>query len=326
MNKKRVFSGIKPSGDLHLGNYIGALSQWVKSQDLYESFFCIVDLHAITAPIEPKALSENTRSAAAWYLASGIDPKKSTIFLQSQNKDHAYLGWILNCYTGMGQLNRMTQYKDKRVKTSFVSVGLFDYPVLMAADILLYDAELVPVGEDQKQHIELARDLVKRFNDKHGRVFTMPEYMPPPTGERIMSLQNPMNKMSKSETDPMGTINLSDKRDDIIKKFKAAVTDSGNEVRISKSKPAVSNLVKIFMSLSGQSEEEISKKYSGKGYKVFKDDLAELAAEKFGDLQEKYNEALHSKKIDDVLEDGLQKASVISSKKVEKVRALLGLR
>lgn len=323
--KKRVLSGVKPSGNLHLGNYIGALSQWVQHQDEFENFFCVVDLHAITVPIESDVLRNNIRSIAAWYLAAGIDSKKSVIFIQSQNKDHAQLGWILNCYTSVGQLNRMTQYKDKKQKVDFVSVGLFDYPVLMAADILLYNADFVPVGDDQKQHVELTRDIVERFNGKHGPIFSLPAYMPPPTGERVMSLQNPLSKMSKSESDPMGTIDMHDEPDVIRKKLKVAVTDSGNEVRIRKDKPAISNLAKIYIALSGRTAEDLDREYSGKGYKKFKEDLAEVIITALSPIREKYQNIKESKKLDHILQDGLVRAQQVSSKVLKKVEQAVGL-
>lgn len=321
---KRVFSGVQPSGDLHIGNYIGALSQWAKNQDQYENFFCVVDLHAITIPTDPKELKEQTKSITAWYIAAGIDPTKSTIFIQSHNKDHAHLAWILNCYTSMGQLSRMTQYKEKKEKIKFVSVGLFDYPVLMAADILLYDADLVPVGEDQKQHVELTRDVAERFNKIYGEVFVLPEYMPPPSGERIMSLQNPQNKMAKSEADIQGTIYLEDDPDTIQEKVMSAVTDSGNEIRLDPQKPAISNLITIFMALSGKSAQELNTTYSGQGYQKFKQDLTDLVIETLLPLQEKYKKIRESEELEDVLTKGLEHVQKISSLKLEEVQKIIG--
>lgn len=324
--KKRVFSGIKPSGDLHLGNYIGAISQWIKHQNEYENFFCIVDLHAITVPQDPNELHKQTRSLVSWYLAAGIDPEKSVIFIQSHNQDHAQLAWILNCYTGLGQLNRMTQYKDKSQKQKdFVSVGLFDYPVLMAADILLYDADLVPVGDDQKQHVELTRDIAERFNNRYEDMFKLPAYMPPPAGERIMSLQHPENKMSKSADDVAGTIFLADNADMIHQKVMAAVTDSGNEVKISPDKPAVSNLATIFMALTGRTTAELDSEYSGQGYKKFKADLAEAIVTALTPLQEKYHSIVDSDQLDQILADGVTRAREISAPKLEHVQSVVGL-
>lgn len=323
--KKRILSGIQPSGDLHIGNYIGALGHWVRLQDDYETFFCLVDLHAITEKIDPK-LKERSRSLIAWYLAAGIDPKKSVIFIQSQNQDHAQLGWILNCFTSMGELSRMTQYKDKKDKAEFVSVGLFDYPVLMAGDIFLYNADLVPVGEDQKQHVELARDIAKRFNSRYGDIFTIPQYMPPPVGARIMSLQRPEKKMSKSASDPLGTIGLKDEPDTIRKKIKSAVTDSEDQIRIDEEKLAISNLVAIFMAMSGRSEEELDHEYSGKGYKKFKEDLAEAVIQNLQPIQERYRQLRESKKeLDEILAEGLERARAVSSKTLRRVQDAIGL-
>lgn len=322
----RVFSGIQPSGDLHLGNYVGALRQWVQNQDQYDNIFCIVDLHAITTPQDPSTLRERVLSNAAWYIAAGIDPEQSVIFVQSANPDHAYLSWILNNYTSVGELSRMTQFKEKSAQEKFVSAGLYDYPVLMAADILLYDTNLVPVGQDQKQHIELTRDIAQRFNSRHGReVFVVPEYMPPPAGERIMSLQDPHRKMSKSATDPKGTIDLKDDADTIREKVMTAVTDSGDEVKIAADKPAISNLATIFIALTDESEEDLDTEYSGRGYQKFKADLAEVIIEELQPIQERYEEVRGSGELDAILEGATARARVISSEKVAKVKSVIGL-
>jgi tryptophanyl-tRNA synthetase len=321
----RIFSGIQPSGDLHIGNYIGAIQQWVRHQNDYENYFCVVDLHAITVEQDPAALKKAIRTNIAWYLAAGLDPKKSVIFIQSHNPNHAELGWILNCFTSVGELNRMTQFKDKQGKNAFISAGLLDYPVLMAADILLYDADLVPVGDDQKQHIEITRDIAQRFNSRFPDTFTLPKYMPPLTGERIMHLQNPTAKMSKSDPDPRGQIYLSDPPDIIHQKITTAVTDSGNEIKIDASKPAVSNLLEIFIAFSGKLEEELSKEYTGKGYKKFKEDLAEVIIEGLKPVQKEYRELIGSPKLDTVLRDGLQSSRKITVPKLEKIKNLLGL-
>jgi len=225
-NKPRVFSGIQPSGNLHLGNYIGALKQWQDKQDNRENFFCIVDLHSITVPQDPKILKQKIKELAALYIACGIDPEKSVVFVQSHNPDHAQMGWILNCFTGVGQMERMTQYKDKSSKNDFVSMGLFDYPVLMAADILLYQTDEVPVGNDQKQHVELTRDIAQRFNNRYNHeIFKLPQPIISQVGARIMSLQDPLSKMSKSDTNENWAINLLDDLDLVTKKIKRAVTD-----------------------------------------------------------------------------------------------------
>src|SRR5256714_8476195 len=244
---KRIFSGIQPSGNLHLGNYLGAIRNWISLQHEYESFFCIVDLHAITVPQEPEILAKKIRDLARLYVAIGIDPKVSTIFVQSDVAAHTELAWILNCITRMSELERMTQYKDKAKKQrENVGGGLFDYPALMAADILLYQTDLVPVGHDQKQHLELTRDLAIRFNRDYGEIFRVPEPYIPKVGARIMSLSDPTKKMSKSDDDPAGCVMLLDDADSIQRKFKRAVTDSGTEIRFNASRPAITNLLTIF--------------------------------------------------------------------------------
>lgn len=323
--RKRVFSGIQPSGNLHIGNYIGALRQWVTHQDKYENYFCIVDLHAITVAQDPAVLKSKIRELAAWYIAAGIDPKKSTIFVQSHNPDHAQLAWILNCFTSIGQLNRMTQYKEKKDKQEFVSVGLFDYPVLMAADILLYGVDLVPVGEDQKQHVELARDLAVRFNAKFEPTFTLPSYMPPLTGARIMSLQHPDKKMSKSDNDLLGTIFLADSDDQIIDKVTRAVTDSGNDIMIDKSRPAISNLATLYLSLTDKTLTDLKNMYDGKGYRTFKQDLAETVVNTLRPIRLTYESTFNSNVIDQILTDGGQQAHTKSSQILKKVSNLVGL-
>lgn len=323
--RKRVFSGIQPSGNLHIGNYIGALRQWVTHQDKYENYFCIVDLHAITVAQDPAVLKSKIRELAAWYIATGIDPKKSTIFVQSHNPDHAQLAWVLNCFTSIGQLNRMTQYKEKKDKQEFVSVGLFDYPVLMAADILLYGVDLVPVGEDQKQHVELARDLAVRFNAKFEPTFTLPSYMPPLTGARIMSLQHPDKKMSKSDNDLLGTIFLADSDDQIIDKVTRAVTDSGNDIMIDKSRPAISNLATLYLSLTDKTLTDLKNMYDGKGYRTFKQDLAETVVNTLRPIRLTYESTFNSNVIDQILTDGGQQAHTKSSQILKKVSNLVGL-
>lgn len=323
--RKRVFSGIQPSGNLHIGNYIGALRQWVTHQDKYENYFCIVDLHAITVAQDPAVLKSKIRELAAWYIAAGIDPKKSTIFVQSHNPDHAQLAWVLNCFTSIGQLNRMTQYKEKKDKQEFVSVGLFDYPVLMAADILLYGVDLVPVGEDQKQHVELARDLAVRFNAKFEPTFTLPSYMPPLTGARIMSLQHPDKKMSKSDNDLLGTIFLADSDDQIIDKVTRAVTDSGNDIMIDKSRPAISNLATLYLSLTDKTLTDLKNMYDGKGYRTFKQDLAETVVNTLRPIRLTYESTFNSNVIDQILTDGGQQAHTKSSQILKKVSNLVGL-
>jgi tryptophanyl-tRNA synthetase len=333
MTKKRVFSGIQPSGDLHIGNYIGAVKQWVNRQDQGENYFCVVDLHAITVLQDPKILKAKVRELSALYLACGIDAKKSVMFVQSDNPDHASLAWVLNCYAGMGQLERMTQFKEKAGKQEQVTVGLFDYPVLMAADILLYDTDEVPVGEDQKQHVELTRDLAERFNSKyesrstnHEGILKVPEVVIPEMGARIMSLQDPTGKMSKSDANPNGAIGLLDDLDVVAKKIKRAVTDSGDEIRMGEDKPAISNLLTIFEELSGQSVQEISDAYSGKGYGIFKQAMAEVVVEALRPIQERYREVQASGELDEVLENGAERAREVSGKTLQRVCEAVGLR
>lgn len=326
---KRVFSGIQPSGNLHLGNYIGAISQWVDSQNQGDDcIFCIVDLHAITVPQDPKTLRKRIREVAALYLAAGVDPERSSIFVQSENSDHAVGCWILDCYTGMGQLSRMTQYKSKSENIKeFASVGLFNYPVLMAADILLYQTDEVPVGEDQVQHIELARDLAEKFNSKYGQVFTLPEPRLLTGGARIMSLQNPDNKMSKSDLDQNGTIDLLDDIDLARKKIMTAVTDSDNLVKYDLGdKKAISNLLTIYSCLSGKEVSDIEKEYAGKGYKEFKQSLADVVAEFLKSYQKKYGKVTSDMSyLDEVLDKGLSKVKPISSKTLARMYDAIGL-
>lgn len=324
---KRVFSGIKPTGNLHLGNLIGAVNQWLKIQTEYECFFCIVDLHAITVPQSPEVLKQKTRELTALYLACGINPEKSTIFIQSHNPDHTVLAWILDCITSMGQLSRMTQYKalEEKLKGE-ASVGLFNYPALMAADILLYQTDVVPVGEDQKQHVELTRDLAEKFNSRFSQVFKLPEVKILSTGARIMSLQNPEAKMSKSIEDPNGTIDLLDSKDDIARKIKLAVTDSGNEVKFSLDKPALSNLITIYHHLSGLPMNKIEAKYVGKGYGDFKNDLAEVIINALTPIQGKYEKLRGDEGyLGKILADGLKKARAVSGKTLLKVYDVVGL-
>src|SRR6266498_4814521 len=268
---KRIFSGAQPTGNVHLGNYLGALRNWVSLQHEYESFFCIVNLHAVTVPQDPKLLAEKTRELARIYLAVGIDPKISTVFIQSDVSQHAELTWILNCIARMSELERMTQFKDTvRQQRENVAVGLFDYPVLMAADILLYQTDLVPVGEDQKQHLELTRDVAIRFNRDYGQSFRVPEPYIPKVGARIMSLSDPSRKMSKSDDDPNGCILLMDDADTVEKKFKRAVTDSGSELRFAASRPAITNLLTIYQLLTAEPPDKIESHFLSKGYAQLK--------------------------------------------------------
>lgn len=321
----RVFSGIQPSGNLHIGNYIGAIKQWVAGQCEKENYFCIVDLHAITVPQDPQILKNKIREIAGIYLASGVDSDRSVIFVQSGNQDHANLAWILNCITGMGQLERMTQYKDKSSKQEVVGVGLFGYPVLMAADILLYDIDEVPVGDDQKQHVELTRDLAERFNSRFGLTFKLPEPIIAQNGARIMSLQNPLVKMSKSDQNEMGAIFLLENPEIASKKIMKAVTDSGSEIKFGEDKPAISNLLTIYSQISGMSIEQIEKEFEGRGYGDFKKSLADVIYDFLINFQIKYNEVVNSGVLEQVLASGLQKAQEASSKKMIEVNEKVGL-
>ena len=322
---KVVFSGIQPSGNLHIGNYIGAISQWVKGQDHTESIFCIVDLHAITVPQDPKILKEKVLEVAALYLACGIDPKKSHIFIQSENPNHPYLAWILNTITPLGQLERMTQFKDKSQKHE-VNAGLFDYPVLMAADILLYQTDEVPVGEDQKQHIELTRDLAEKFNKKYGQTFKLPAPVIQKETARIMSLQNPASKMSKSDNDPLGTINLLDSEELIREKIKKAVTDSNSSVSKDNGGEAIANLMTIYSAFKGQNLEKSFDELEGKSYGELKTLLADLVAEKLSEIQKKYIEIRENEKsLRKVLDEGRDFAIGKSLETLEKVKQNIGL-
>jgi tryptophanyl-tRNA synthetase len=322
---KRVLSGIQASGQLTIGNYIGALLNFTKLQHVHQCFFMVVDMHAITVPQEPEALREQTESVAALYLAAGIDPSKATIFLQSQVSAHAELGWMLTTLTYMGELERMTQYKDKSAGKESIGAGLFLYPSLMAADILLYNADLIPVGDDQKQHLELTRDLAHRFNNRFGEFFTMPEPYMPEVGARIMSLDDASKKMSKSNPNPASYIALLDAPDVIRKKISRAVTDSGREVKFDpQNKPEVSNLMSIYSHFANMSVVEIEAKYEGQGYGPFKKDLAEHLVAVLEPLQMRYNEIRQSGEIYEVLKKGAEEAADAANKTLLEVKKRMG--
>jgi tryptophanyl-tRNA synthetase len=290
--RKRVLSGIQPSGDFHLGNYIGAVRHWVTDQDRNDCFYLIVDLHAITLPQDPKELRERTIELTAILLAAGIDPERSTLFLQSHVHEHAELAWVLQCVATYGELNRMTQFKDKAAKGQAASstAGLFTYPVLMAADILLYRTDYVPVGEDQRQHLELTRDVAQRFNGRFGDTFVVPQATIPPVGAKIMDLQLPRSKMSKSAESPQGTIAILDPPEDIAKKIRSAVTDSGRDVVASEDKPAITNLLTIYSVVSDRSIEDLQAQYADGGYAPFKSDLADSLVAYLEPFQRRYRE------------------------------------
>lgn len=323
---KTIFSGIQPSGTLTLGNYLGALRQFTELQDDHECYFCIVDEHAITVPQDRLELRKNIRSLAALYLASGIDPEKSTLFIQSEVPAHAQLGWMMQSISYIGELERMTQFKDKSEGKSAVSTALFTYPALMAADILLYNTDIVPVGDDQKQHLELTRDLAQRFNNRYNDIFTIPEVRIPKVGARIMSLKDPLKKMSKSDENKKGFISMLDEPKQIIKKIKSAVTDSEGIIKYDKeNKPGVSNLLTIYSSCTGESIESLEKKYEGKGYGDFKQDVAEAVVNLLEPIQNRYYELIESKELDTILDEGAEKASFKANKMLQKAKKAMGL-
>lgn len=327
--QKRVLSGIKPSGELTLGNYLGALRRWVSMQDLYENYFCIVDLHAITEPQDPQELRRRTHDIAALYLAAGLDTRRSIIFIQSHVRAHSELAWILNCMTPMGWLERMTQFKDKVAKgsTERVSVGLFDYPVLMAADILIYQAHLVPVGDDQRQHVELTRDIAIRFNHRFGETFTIPEAFIGDTGARIMSLTDPTKKMSKSDEDPNGTIALLDPPDLIRRKIMRAKTDSGSEVRFDPARPGITNLLEVYSALSGLSRSQTEDHFAGHGYGDVKRELADLVIATLEPLQKAHHRYIDDPAaLDRELRSGSDRATAVAECTLRDVQEKVGLR
>lgn len=322
----RILSGIKPTGQMTLGNYIGAIRNFAKVQYEGEPFIFIADLHALTLPIDPEALYKNSRDIVAYYLAAGLDPKHSTIFLQSDVSTHSELAIILQNYLYMGELSRMTQFKDKsqKMKQEAIGLGLFAYPVLMAADIVIYDAKRIPVGEDQVQHVELTRDLVKRFNNRYGEVLVAPKAEMVKVGKRIMSLSDPTKKMSKS--DPKGDIYLSDSLEVMRKKIMSAVTDTGHEVKYDEeNKPGISNLMTIMSSLTNKTYEEIEKEFEGKGYGDFKRAVADAVINEMKPFKERYEEIIQSGIVDKVLEEGAKKAYEVSKQTLTRVQKAIGL-
>lgn len=323
--KKHLFSGIKPSGDLHLGNYLGAILNWTKLQNKYDSIFCVVDLHAITVPQNPEMLRKRTIEIAKIYFASGIDPKKSTIFIQSHIPEHTELAWILNTIAKIPELEKMTQFKDKSAKEGRESanVGLFDYPILMASDILLYDTQIVPVGEDQLQHIELARTLAKRFNKRFGETFFVPEAYIQKEGMRIMALDNPQKKMSKSSQSEYSYISLLDSPDIVQKKIKKAVTDSGKEIIYNENKPALKNLINIYSLLDNKKPEEIEKLFIGKDYAEFKKKLAEVIIKSLEPFQKRIAE-LSDETVLKILKEGAARVRSLAKKKLLEVKKKIG--
>ncbi len=326
-DKKILYSGMQATNTLTLGNYLGALKNWVNLNEEYDCFFGVMDLHSLTVRQNPADFRQNARKLYALYIAAGLDPEKNCVYFQSHVSQHAELAWILNCYTYIGELNRMTQFKDKASKhQDNVNAGLFTYPVLMAADILLYQADVVPVGKDQKQHLEITRDIAERFNSIYGDVFTVPEPYFGQNGARVMSLQDPMHKMSKSDENANATILLLDDKDTIIRKFKKAVTDSEGVVRYREEQPGISNLMEIYSAVTGSSYEEIEREFEGHGYGDFKLAVGEAVADELAPLQKRYEELMADKDyIENCIKNNDAKARYFSNKTLRKVRKKVGL-
>ena len=323
---KKILTGLKPSGELTLGSLIGAIDQMVKYQDEYDSYLFVPDLHAITVSQDPKILNERIRKNIALYLACGIAPNKNTIYLQSDNLYHANLSWILECNTYMGEASRMTQFKDKSSKGENVTVGLFTYPILMAADILLYDADYIPVGVDQRQHVELARDIAIRFNNKYGETFKIPESLVPKVGAKIMDLQDPTKKMSKSDETYKGTILLLDSEKDIRKKIMSAVTDSDSKVYYDpENKPGVSNLLTIYAAVTNNNLDDVCDKFKDYNYGSLKKEVADVVVDRIMTIRSKYDEIINSDIIDKILDDGMNKTTLIAKNKYNEVIKKVGL-
>ena len=326
--KKIIFSGVQPSGNLTLGNYLGAILNWIPLQEEYNCIYSIVDLHALTVRQDPAELRKKTRSLLALYIACGLDPEKNVLFVQSHNSAHAELAWILNCFTYTGELGRMTQFKEKAQRhTDNINAGLYTYPVLMSADIILYQTDLVTVGEDQKKHLELTRDVAQRFNNIYGDVFTIPEPYIPKVGARIMSLQDPEKKMSKSDENPNAYISLLDEPDVIMRKFRRAVTDSEATVRYDeKNKPGISNLMSIYSSITGKSYEVIEKEFEDLGYGDFKTAVGQTVVDTLKPIQEKHDQLMADRAyLDNIMKDGAQRAESLSYRTLRKVYKKVGL-
>lgn len=323
---KRVFSGVQPTGNIHIGNYLGALKQFVELQDENECVYCIVDMHAITVPKDPHALLESSLDVAALYLAVGIDPQKSIVFVQSDVPGHAELAWVLMCSTYTGELSRMTQFKEKSRGNESAPAGLFTYPVLMAADILLYDSDIVPVGNDQKQHIELCRDVAIRINNKYGDVFVVPDGRFLKEGARIMSLDDPTSKMSKSAENALSRISLLDDEAKIKKAIMKSTTDSEGSIRYDAvNKPGVSNLLNIYSAFSGIAVPDIEKRYEGAGYGTFKKDLVEVVIDALAPIKTRYDEIRRSDELNTILREGAEKANAIAARTMSRVKERFGL-
>ncbi len=325
MHKKRVFSGIQPTGQIHLGNYLGAIKHWVEMQDKYENLFCVVNSHAITLPIDPIFLKSQTYELVKLLLACGISPKQSGLFIQSEVDEHAALAWLLNCQVSMGEMQRMTQFKDKSLKNpKSVNVGLFNYPILMASDILLYQSDLVPVGEDQKQHLELTRNIAEKFNRDFGNCFKVPEPLIAKVGARVMGLDDPKVKMSKSHQGANHAIFLLDEPDIIVKKIKKAATDSMGVIAFDEKREGIFNLLNIYMLLSDESPENIEERFKNKGYGDFKKELAEVVIQALKPIQERYKE-ISDDEVKAVLNGGTEKARPLARATYQKAKELMGL-
>ncbi|MGL2423526.1 tryptophan--tRNA ligase [Helicobacter pylori] len=325
MHKKRVFSGIQPTGQIHLGNYLGAIKHWVEMQDEYENLFCVVNSHAITLPIEPTFLKSQTCELVKLLLACGINPKQSGLFIQSEVDEHPALAWLLNCQVSMGEMQRMTQFKDKSLKNpKSVNVGLFNYPILMASDILLYQSDLVPVGEDQKQHLELTRNIAEKFNRDFGNCFKVPEPLIAKVGARVMGLDDPKVKMSKSHQGANHAIFLLDEPDIIVKKIKKAATDSMGVIAFDEKREGIFNLLNIYMLLSDESPENIEERFKNKGYGDFKKELAEVVIQSLKPIQERYKE-ISDDEVKAVLNGGVEKARPLARATYQKAKELMGL-
>ena len=325
-DKKVIFSGVQPSGNLTIGNYLGAIKNFSAFSDEYKCFYCVVDLHAITVHQTPADLRRRTYETLALYIACGLDPQKNTLFVQSHVPAHAELGWVLDCHTMFGELSRMTQFKDKSAKhADNINAGLFTYPALMAADILLYQTDLVPVGADQKQHLELSRDIAQRFNGIFGETFVVPEPYIAKSGMKIMSLAEPTSKMSKSDTNQNAVVYILDGKDDIIRKFKRAVTDSGSEVRFAEDKPGINNLMTIYSCFTGKSLDEIEREFAGRGYGDFKMAVGEACADALSPVREEFARLMADKAyLEDVMKNGAADAAYCARKTMSKVKRKLG--
>lgn len=326
-NKNRIFSGMQPTGSLTLGNYLGALKNWVALQNEYDCYYCVVDMHAITVPKEPKDLRKNTYEVLANYIAAGLNTEQVTLFIQSHVSAHAELTWILNCFSYYGELGRMTQFKDKSKKqdSNAITAGLFTYPVLMAADILLYQADLVPVGEDQRQHLEITRDIAQRFNNRFGETFVVPEPYISTDVAKIMSLQDPESKMSKSDSNENSYVLITDSPDVIRRKFKRSVTDSIGVVNYTDEQPGVKNLINIYSKISNIKPEEIVSNYESKGYAKLKEDVAEVVIEELKPIQERIDYLLKNKDyLEKIYKTGAQKAEVVANKTLKKAQKKVG--